>query len=676
MAIKGFKQVVEKKGYRLDDKDRKIFEKEIKRGYFGFDVGDIIEFVIYDASDNQLPQESVDGKKVRYISYTDENIKKYFDKVPENKFNKKSNNAQEYFIDTEKLLKEAGYSNGVFKTQITLLNRRLGSEPRLFDKVWIHEISPSRTEVRVLPVVEDGTSIPNSDLQARYDTFVNCGTFTADVLIFFDEFVNQMDVSKIVTNMLMKKGTISEGKDYLKLIEQEFKLVNFEVYLTQVKKLFQEIIDNYRMNRYYNPFEPNFGQPTGDKFGVEFDIAKVFDEVCEMASNAAEYSLPKQDIRLNTFKTKTQQRTIDKVKNILLTVRSNDQYSSTRPAEISAQIRGCMDSGAKNYNPKATVPSQCVYDIRTEKFRSIKVCNDKNANNYGKDGNCSYPPKCNDRNATNYGSYGACVYPAPPPPPPPPPNPIKTNPPATTTYSISAALHEANPSPAIGRGIQQIRVTASPGGRAIGRKFGANNKNVFISSAPSWCRITVEKRNLGYSSASAILRVSVSRNDGAARSGTIRIGSNLPGSPSTSVTIKQAGAAVKQPDPTPPQPPAKKAFQTNGPQTINFGHGGHVSGQDIIRITTTDTWSFNVTGIPGIYYRPNSSSGRGNAVIMFEGCARNYQDNPNRGVLTITSGDGIQRKHYLYQESAPKSSGYGGQGATEFTGGTGGKFTA
>ena len=69
MAIKGFKQVVEKKGYRLDDKDRKIFEKEIKRGYLGFDVGDIIEFVIYDASDNQLPQDFVDGKKVRYIEY-------------------------------------------------------------------------------------------------------------------------------------------------------------------------------------------------------------------------------------------------------------------------------------------------------------------------------------------------------------------------------------------------------------------------------------------------------------------------------------------------------------------------------------------------------------------------------------------------------------------------------
>ena len=37
-----------------------------------------------------------------------------------------------------------------------------------------------------------------------------------------------------------------------------------------------------------------------------------------------------------------------------------------------------------------------------------------------------------------------------------------------------------------------------------------------------------------------------------------------------------------------------------------------VSGQDTIRITTTDTWSFSVTGMAGIYYEPNSSSGRGN----------------------------------------------------------------
>ena len=100
-----------------------------------------------------------------------------------------------------------------------------------------------------------------------------------------------------------------------------------------------------------------------------------------------------------------------------------------------------------------------------------------------------------------------------------------------------------------------------------------------------------------------------------------------------------------------------------------------VSGQDTIRITTTDTWSFSVTGIPGIYYRPNSSSGRGNAMIMFEGCVRNSQNNPNRGYITIKSGDGNESRHYLYQESAPKSTGYGGIDRNIDDGtGVGGKF--
>ena len=56
----------------------------------------------------------------------------------------------EYFIDAERLLKEAGYTNGIFKTQITLINKRAGSEKTL-DKLWISEISPSRTEIRLFP---------------------------------------------------------------------------------------------------------------------------------------------------------------------------------------------------------------------------------------------------------------------------------------------------------------------------------------------------------------------------------------------------------------------------------------------------------------------------------------------------------------------------------------------
>ena len=47
-----------------------------------------------------------------------------------------SNSTPEYFVDVEKLINEAGYKNGLFRTQITLLNKRVGSE-NFQNKVWI-----------------------------------------------------------------------------------------------------------------------------------------------------------------------------------------------------------------------------------------------------------------------------------------------------------------------------------------------------------------------------------------------------------------------------------------------------------------------------------------------------------------------------------------------------------
>ena len=78
MAIQDFKKVEGTKGYFVDDKDRNIFEREISKGYFGMNIGDLIEFIIYDANDNQLPQEANGGKLVRYIEY-DTNVRNHSD---------------------------------------------------------------------------------------------------------------------------------------------------------------------------------------------------------------------------------------------------------------------------------------------------------------------------------------------------------------------------------------------------------------------------------------------------------------------------------------------------------------------------------------------------------------------------------------------------------------------
>jgi hypothetical protein len=404
MALKTFKDIVGNQGYRVDKKDREIFEREVRRGLFGIDQSDIIEFVLYDSSDNALPQEASNGKKVRYISITDNNIKKYFSKTDKTKYNLKSNKADEFYVNVELLIREAGYSNGIFKSSVSLLNRRLGSEDRLYDRAWIHEISPSRTEVRVLQVIDENTGNPNSDLAERYTTFVECEDFSADVITFLDEFSAQFDIRKVIQEMLTIRGNVAQGEGYIKLIEKEFKIGNFENWLSLVKVTFDKALDNFRTNRYDNPLEATkFGQPTGESFGVSFGSSGIIGKLVSIAENCVEYHLPTQgELRPETTKTLAQQKTLDSVKQILKTVEGNGEFDSTSPAAKVASVRGCMDPKAKNYNPAATVSDTCEYEITVTKYRKEAIppseppparCTDPNASNYGQVGSCVYPPK-------------------------------------------------------------------------------------------------------------------------------------------------------------------------------------------------------------------------------------------------------------------------------------------
>ena len=124
MAIKSFKDILDNKGYRISSKDRAIFEEGTLQSFFGFTDSDMIEFILYDVNDNQLPQGEY-GEKVRYIPMNSDNIKDYFLVADGTKL-QAFQFPNEYFIDAERLINEAGYDNGIFKTQITLLNKRIG----------------------------------------------------------------------------------------------------------------------------------------------------------------------------------------------------------------------------------------------------------------------------------------------------------------------------------------------------------------------------------------------------------------------------------------------------------------------------------------------------------------------------------------------------------------------
>jgi hypothetical protein len=264
MAIQSFKEVIGNKGYRIDSKDRKIFEEGNLQSFFGFGENDVIEFIVYDSSDNQLPQK--DGNLVRYIPLSTENISDYF-MVPEGVLFEKNQLPKEYFIDAERLLREAGYNNGVFKTQITLLNFRLGNnlEP---NKVWISEISPSRLEVRLLPI--RNIDRRNDLLEDQFNIFVNGGEFRDDTNQLTSAFLENITPQKISSILIDKFG-----KKYFDTFLAEYKIQDFDTLVTRIYNKFLEAAKYEFSNKVSKINDINYGNPKPIKPSIKLSVSDI-----------------------------------------------------------------------------------------------------------------------------------------------------------------------------------------------------------------------------------------------------------------------------------------------------------------------------------------------------------------------------------------------------------------
>jgi hypothetical protein len=320
MAIRTFKEIIDNKGYRIEAKDREIFEQGNLQSFFGLGDQDAIEFIMYDMNDNQLPQKG--GDLVRYVTLSTQNIKDYI-LLPEGTIFQRYQFPKEYFVDVERLIKEGGYDNGIFKTQITLINKRVGSEQK-YNKLWINEISPSRTEIRLLPLKKGLET--NPELRERINLMIRDGNFRDDTIYFVFQFIENISPTKISSYMRDKYSD-----KFLTRLKAEFKIQDFETFTTRVYDKFVESSAYEFTNRVSELNNVNYGKPKNSRPSIELTKSTIVATCQRLLIASLDYHLLRPDVKTTTTFDAGNDASYDEVGKVLQRLNSDTKIDTRSP---------------------------------------------------------------------------------------------------------------------------------------------------------------------------------------------------------------------------------------------------------------------------------------------------------------------------------------------------------
>lgn len=240
-------------GQFLEDKDLFIVSKnESQTSEFGNTPYDVMEVSVYDINNNLLPQKS--GNNVAYIKSTD--IKNYIYNITN------SVGKNEVAINVEKLLNDLGFTNGILKVNLNFVRNRVGSENDL-TKIWIQEISPSREEIRIVPLKTKDENINKINV----NQFKNLKALTKDFAYYKSSILNV--INSFDNNFLSKIDDYliaQYGKDYINVLKKDFGVNDFENYKKRIFSNFKDAVTYFLTNKGYDITNANFGKDTEIRF--------------------------------------------------------------------------------------------------------------------------------------------------------------------------------------------------------------------------------------------------------------------------------------------------------------------------------------------------------------------------------------------------------------------------
>ena len=256
-----------------------VSKKEIEDTDFGNCKYDVMEVSVYDINNNLLPQKS--GNNVAYIKTDD--IKNYMYQITN------TGGQKELAIDIEKLLKDIGFTNGILKVNINFVRYKVGTENEL-ERVWIQEISPSREEIRILPLKTKVTNINNKTKKE----FKDLQSLNKNYKYFKLSLLNS--INSYETTFLEKIDSALEtqyGKDFFNILKKDFGLSKFSKIRTNIFTDFKTSVDYYLNNKEYDVTQSTFGKKSKIRFEDcdVYDFANLVNEIQVILYKCVDFNL-------------------------------------------------------------------------------------------------------------------------------------------------------------------------------------------------------------------------------------------------------------------------------------------------------------------------------------------------------------------------------------------------
>jgi hypothetical protein len=256
-----------------------VTKNEKQETEFGECKYDVMEVSVYDINNILLPQKS--GKNVAYIKKN--SIGSYMYSLT-NTLGKK-----ELAINIEKLLNDLGFTNGILKVNINFVRSRVGSENEL-ERVWIHEISPSREEVRIIPLKTNSPEINATNTKQ----FLNLNNLNRDFKYYKKNILDGLDSFERTSLQSIDDAlTAKFGNDFQSVLKKDFGLSNFNTFKTKIFTDFRDSVVYWLNNKNYDIAQSTFGSPSEKRFDDcdQYDFNYLLNEIKNILNNSITFNI-------------------------------------------------------------------------------------------------------------------------------------------------------------------------------------------------------------------------------------------------------------------------------------------------------------------------------------------------------------------------------------------------